>query len=164
MRTRCRTFRSIPRVAGVSSRSTERPILPSPRARKVPRCLCDWPIWLRVCVILSLLIGQILRNNGRCFLGGNRLSLRLFSREQNLVHGLAALLCDLFWPPKASQTVDGRLQKVDRVRVAEALGEDVPDSRELEHRAHAAPGDDARALACGAQEDAGGVRPAQHLV
>src|SRR5262249_35352200 len=58
----------------------------------------------------------------------------------------------------------GRLRHVDRVRRAETLRQDVADPTQLEHRADAAAGDHARALAGGAKEDAGGVEATQDLV
>ena len=51
-------------------------------------------------------------------------------------------------PPRAAQLAQrvlGRLEHVDRVGRAERLREDVADAAELEHRAHAAAGDDAGA-------------------
>src|SRR5262249_54168299 len=45
--TRWRTLRSMPSRTGPVSCSTERPILPSPSARSVPRWRSLWPIWLR---------------------------------------------------------------------------------------------------------------------
>src|SRR6185436_19228299 len=121
MRTRCRTFLSIPRVSGVSSRSTERPILPRPSARRVPRCFCVWPIWLRVWVIVSFAIWGSLGGLGRC---RSRLALLgLLAWEQDFVDGLAAGRGDLFGPAQALQPVPRGLQKVDGVRVAEALRE-----------------------------------------
>ena len=50
---------------------------------------------------------------------------------------------------------DRRLDEVDRVLRAEALGEDVVDARELEHGAHAAAGDDAGTGGGGLEHHAG---------
>src|SRR4029453_664763 len=63
--TRGRTFLSIPASDGLSSCSTERPIRPSPSARSVPRWRWLCPIWLRVCVILTLLIDSSARSQTR---------------------------------------------------------------------------------------------------
>src|SRR4029450_10368532 len=130
-----------PRVSGVSSRSTERPILPSPSARRVPRCFCDWPIWLRVWVIFSFGIGRCLGGLGRCL--GRCGLVGLLTREQDLVDCLPARLRDLFGPAQALEAVYRRLQEVDGVRVAQALREDVADAGELEDGADSAAGDDA---------------------
>src|SRR5919201_265280 len=137
----------MPASAGFSSCSTVRPILPSPSARSVPRCFCDWPMALRTCVIRSFVT---------CF-------LRSFVR-QNLCDGLAADLRDVLGTAQPAQSVDGRLRHVDRVRRAEALREDVADAGELEHRAHAAARDDARSLARRTQQDPRGIGLAENLV
>ena len=47
------TWRSIPRSSAESVCSLLRPIFPSPSARRVPMCRSDWPIVLRICVILT---------------------------------------------------------------------------------------------------------------
>src|SRR5256885_5112998 len=80
-RTRWRTFLSIPATTGPSSCSLERPILPSPSARSVPRCRWELPIWERTCVILSLVNG--------CLLGGGGLlgRRRLLRHRRLLGHG-----------------------------------------------------------------------------
>src|SRR5581483_3667922 len=56
------------------------------------------------------------------------------------------------------------LRHVDRVRRAETLREHVADAAELEHRAHAAAGDDAGSLRGRAQQDPCRVEAAEHLV
>src|SRR3954463_3378766 len=161
MRTRCRTFLSIPSVCGVSSRSTVRPIRPSPSARSVPRCFCDWPIWLRVCVIFSF---AILGNGWRCLLCGNSLALLSLSREQDFVDRLAAHPRDVLRAAQALEPVDRRLEQVDRIRVPQALGENVTDPGELEDGADSAARDDAGSLARRAEQHACRVRATEDLV
>jgi hypothetical protein len=104
-----------------------------------------------------LLIRRILGDSRRRFLGGNRFSVGLLAWKENFVDSLAAALRDLLGAPQRLEPVHGRLQEVDRIRVAEALREDVADPGQLEHGAHAAAGDDAGSLARGAQEDARGI-------
>src|SRR4029077_4821090 len=152
--TRCRTFLSIPASCGLSACSAVRPILPRPSARRVPRWRWLWPIALRVCLILSFAILCLLRLcRSVChgsFRDGFRRSGLLFllrAHGQHLADGQAARGGDLFGPAQALQAVDRRLEHVDRVRRAEALGEDVVDPAELEHSTDAAPGDDAGSLA-----------------
>src|SRR6266513_314026 len=142
----------MPAKTGPSSCSAVRPILPSPSARSVPRCRWLWPIALRVCLILTFatlcllwfLLGFRCRSFGHRFW---RLFLWLLADRQDLADGQAARGGDLFGPAQALQAVDRRLQHVDRVRRAEALGEDVPDAAELEDGADPAAGDDAGSLA-----------------
>src|SRR5262249_6606359 len=53
--------RSMPSSTGPDSCSTERPILPSPRALRVPRWRPLWPIWLFTCVMRTLaMLGVVL--------------------------------------------------------------------------------------------------------
>src|SRR6185437_12145073 len=59
--TRCLTLRSIPSSTGPGCCSTERPILPRPSARSVPRWRSLWPIWLRTWVIFTFaMLGVVL--------------------------------------------------------------------------------------------------------
>src|ERR1700678_1860586 len=63
--TRCVTRATIPRISGRSGRTTVRPILPSPSARKVPRCFGLVPIPERTCLICTVpsaaLAGRLVR-------------------------------------------------------------------------------------------------------
>src|SRR6185437_16969746 len=119
----------MPARTGLSSSSFERPILPRPSARSVPRCFWVWPMPLRTWVSLSRAIRRLLLHG------------RLVG--QHLADRLAARLRDLLGPAQLTQRHLGRLDHVDRVRRAERLAEDVPDAAELEHGADAAAGDDA---------------------
>src|SRR5262252_8313685 len=120
----------MPLSTGDSSITFDLPILPRPNARRVPRWRCDWLISLRTCVTLSF--GNCLRLlRGRCLV------------RQHLADLLAARLRDFLRAPQLAKRLLRSLQHVDRVRRAERLGEHVVDAAELEHRAHAAAGDDA---------------------
>src|SRR5438093_2972901 len=140
----------MPARTGLSSCSTVLPILPSPSARNVPRCCWLWPIWLRVWVIRTFAIAFLCR------------FLRLVWKD--LGNRQAAHLRHLVGAAEALEAVHGRLGHVDRVRRAEALGQDVADPRQLEHGAHAASGDHARSFTGGSQEDARGIGAAENLV
>src|SRR3954454_15728833 len=114
----------MPATTGLSSCSTVLPILPSPSARSVPRCLSDWPIWLRVCVIRSFATARLLLLRGLLLLLLRRLLLRIFLRmpvRQTLLHRKAAHPRDVLGPAQAPQAVHRRLRHVDRVRRAEAF-------------------------------------------
>src|SRR5512146_1538127 len=118
----------MPATTGPASCSTVFPILPSPSARSVPRCFWLWPISLRICVILSFAITRLFGRFGRLV-------------GQDLGDGQAAHLRDLLRPAEALEPVDRRLGHVDRVRGAEALREDVADSRQFQHGADTAASD-----------------------
>src|SRR5829696_5530948 len=172
-RTRWRTFLSIPATSGLSGRSTERPILPRPSARSVPRWRSLWPILLRTCVMRSVLfaIGGLLRGGDRDRFLGRRgllrrcLLLGLLLRDRKHVGDrLPARLGDLLGAPEALESLDGCLEHVHRVGRSKALGEDVSHTAELEDGADAAAGDDAGSLARRAQEYPRGAEPAQDLV
>src|SRR5206468_12206625 len=139
--TRWLTFRSMPATTGPSSCSTVWPIFRSPSARSVPRCFSVWPMGLRTCVIRSFAIARFL-----WFLWS---LVREHLRDAQAAHP-----CDLVGAPEPLEPVDRRLGHVDRVRRAEALRQDVADPGEVEHRADAATGDDARSLARRAKEHA----------
>src|SRR6266705_2603166 len=141
----------MPARTGPSSCSTVMPILRRPSARRVPRCFWVSPIWLRTCVIRTFAIALLLRLLGRLV-------------GEHLGDGQAAHLRHLIRAAKPLEAIDRRLRHVDRVRRAKALGEDVADSRELEHGAHAAARDHAGALARRSEEDAGCVRATEDLV
>src|SRR5437588_6441934 len=102
----------MPARTGLSSCSAVRPILPRPSARNVPRCAWVWPIWLRVCVIRTLAIVGCYRR----FVG------------KDLTNCLASHPGDVLGTAETPQAVHRRLRHVDRIRRAEALGQDVPDS------------------------------------
>src|SRR6266542_6285459 len=98
--------------------------------------LRTWPLALRTCRMRSLGIGAT------C--GDPEHLLDRAAAHRRHVRGTAE-------PVKA---VDDRLDQVVRVTAAQALGQDVLDSRHLEHRPHRGAGDDA---------GAGGGRLEQHL-
>src|SRR5689334_8791486 len=103
------------------------------------------------------------RLNGHLRLRGR--GLLDFGRDrQDLRDGQAPDLSDLLGPPEPLQAVDRRLEHVDRIRRAEALGEDVADAAELEHRADATTRDHARSLACGTQQHSRRAELAEDLV
>src|SRR5262249_41578007 len=150
--TRWRTFLSIPASCGLSWCSAERPILPRPSARSVPRCLWLWPIWLRVCVTRIFVIARLFLGRRRVLLLCLRRLDFLFDRRlrrhrQHLRDRQTADLRDLLGPAQPLEPVDGRLQHVDRVRGAEALRQDVADPAELEDGADTAAGDHSGSLA-----------------
>src|SRR5439155_1580633 len=75
------------------------PIRPSPSARSVPRCRWEWPIWERICVILSFVTGRLLGRSrlrglgGLLRLGGSlRLGRNLRLDERLLLLGLGRVL------------------------------------------------------------------------
>src|SRR5689334_16267597 len=150
----------MPARTGPSSCSTVLPILPRPSARSVPRCRSDWPIWLRVCVIRTFATARLLLLRGALRL---LVGLRVLVR-QHLADAEAADPRHVFGPAQAPEPVHRRLRHVDRIRRAEALREDVADACELEDRAHAAAGDDARSLARRTQQDARRIGAAENLV
>ena len=76
------------------------------------------------------------------------------AETEHLVDRQAAQPRDLLGRAQPAQTLDRGLDEVDRVLRAEALGQDVVNAGELEHRAHAAAGDHARAGGRGLQQNA----------
>src|SRR5205823_10518117 len=131
----------------------ERPILPRPSARKVPRWRSLWPIWLRVWVIRSFAIRGLLRSGRVVALRPRGLAFFLDLRprgldffldlpprrhRQNLAHRQPAGLGDLLGSPQALQAVHRRLEHVDWIRRPEALREDVADAAEFEYSPDAA--------------------------
>src|SRR3954470_10987036 len=141
----------MPARTGLSSISFVEPIFPSPSARSVPRWRWDWPIWLLICVSLSLGIrAHLLGDHG--------------PERQDLADPLATRLRDFLGAAQLLQRDLGRLQHVDRVRRPERLREHVVDAAQLEHRADAAAGDDAGTRRGRAQQDARRVELAERLV
>src|SRR2546423_1108641 len=101
----------MPARTGLSSCSTVLPILPSPSARKVPRCCSLWPIWLRVWVIRTFATARLFRHFGRLI-------------WKNLGDRQAAHLRYLVGAAEALEAVHGRLGHVDRICGPEDLGQD----------------------------------------
>src|ERR687887_237211 len=109
----------MPASTGLSSCSAERPILPRPSARSVPRCCSLWPIWLRICVTRTFATLWLLRlRRLRLFVFGGRLV------RQDLGDGLATDLRDVLRASEIPQAVNRRLRHVDRIRRPEALVRD----------------------------------------
>src|SRR5919198_5202991 len=149
----------MPASTGLSSCSAERPILPRPSARSVPRCCSLWPIWLRICVTRTFATLWLLRlRRLRLFVFGGRLV------RQDLGDGLATDLRDVLRASEIPQAVNRRLRHVDRIRRAEALRENVADPGELEHRPDAAAGDHTCPLAGRTEEHARCVGAPEDLV
>src|SRR4029079_3063220 len=141
--TRKRTWRTMPRVAGLSGISTVCPIRFSPSARTVARLLAMWLIVLFVWVTRSL--PGIRRLQDRCRLAGDP------------AHQLdPAARAQLLGRVQAAERLDRAAGHVDRVRRAVRLGQDVADAGRLDDGADGTPGDDARALRGWLQHDARG--------
>src|SRR6185503_8515700 len=132
--TRKRTWRTMPRVAGLSATSTVCPIRFSPRARIVARLRAMWLIVLLIWVTRSLsAIAGLHRHRGR--LAGDP------------AHELdPAARAQLLGRVQAAQRLDRAAGHVDRVGRAERLGQDVADPGRLDDGADGAAGDDAGAL------------------
>ena len=90
-------------------------------------------------------------------------AVRLLDPE-HLADRQPAQLGDLLGAAQADQAVHRRLDEVDRVLRADALGEHVADAAELEHGADAAAGDHAGTGAGRAQDDVPGAVAADDLV
>ena len=97
-------------------------------------------------------------------LGRRRPSAAVSSRPSTWSTVRPAQLGDLLGRAQRLQPGDRRLDEVDRVLRAEALGEDVVDPGQLEHRAHAAAGDDAGTGRGGLEQHAAGAEDAGRLV
>src|ERR1700693_243560 len=159
--TRWRTFLSIPASCGLSACSEVRPILPRPRARRVPRWRALWPIELRVCLIFTFDTLCLLRRRSRL---RRWLLVHLCSHRQHLANCQAPRGSNVLRGAEVLQALDGRLQHVRGIRRPEALGEDVADAAQLEDGADAAAGDDAGSLARGVHLDARRAELADDLV
>ena len=186
--TRWRTACSIPRAWGVSLTSTVWPMRRRPSERRVSSCLGLAPLRERRWVTVREAITppgcpragppaparrRRRRQRGvgrlrprRLHLGGLAADSALgrgagASEAEDLVDRQPAQGPDLLGGAQAAQAGDGRLDEVDRVLGAEALGEDVVDPGELEHGAHAAAGDHAGAGGGGLQQDPPGAEYAR---
>ena len=131
--TRNRTWRTMPRTAGLSGRIEELPMPWRPRARIVARFRAMWLIVLLVWVTRSLAaIGHLLRGS------------RLAGHDEAELH--AALAGQLLDGPEAGERVERRPGDVHRVGGPVDLGQDVADPRRLDDGADGAAGDDAGPL------------------
>src|SRR6185295_16013903 len=150
--TRNRTWRTMPRVAGLSATSTVCPIRFSPRARIVARLRAMWLIVLLIWVTRSLsAIAGLHRHRGR--LAGD------VADETD-----AAARAQLLGRVQAAERLDRGPGHVDRVRRAVGLGQDVADAGRLDDGADRATGDDARTLRGRLQHDARGREDLADLV
>src|SRR6185437_5805042 len=116
----------MPRFDGVSATSTLCPMRRSPRPRAELRMLANWPYMLLIKVTL--------------------IDLSVMTLAHEFRDALAALGRDVVRRAQLGQRIHGRPHHVDGVARTVALGEHVAHARALEHRAHAAAGDDARAV------------------
>src|SRR5215212_729040 len=137
-RTRCWMANTIPRICGLSGRTTVWCILRSPSERTVSFWRCFWPIGLLIRVMLSW-----------DAIGRPPSSLR-----QQVADVLAPDPGDLFRLAQVLEGGERRPRQVDRVAAAERLGEDVADAGQLDHGPHRAARDHA---------GAGSGRPHHHL-
>src|SRR5215813_1938678 len=129
----CETARIMPRIAGVSFKSTVLWSLVRPSPRMVSLCFCGRLVPLRTRVTFNL-------------------SAIIVSLSAEIVQRLATKTRRLVGRAEHLQRLDGRVDDVVRVRGADALGEDVLHPRDLEQRPDRAAGDDARAGAGRAQQ------------
>ena len=150
-------------------------------------CRSDWPIVLRTCVILTEVTPHSPRwprsrswtpASGSSRTGARRCGSlapwpaplplvrqrRRAGDRDHLGDRLASQLGDVLGAHEPRQPLDRRARHVDRSRRAEALREHVADAGELEHRSHAAAGDDAGSLAGRAKDDSRRVELADDLV
>src|SRR5579863_413716 len=115
----------MPRFDGVSATVTVWPMRRSPNPLAELRMLANWPYRLLINVTVTVLSDMILAHQFR--------------------DALAALGGDVVRRAQLGQRVHGRPHHVDGIARAIALGEHVSHARALEHRAHSAAGDHARA-------------------
>src|SRR5215212_5543410 len=137
-RTRCWMANTIPRICGLSGRTTVWCILRSPSARTVSFWRCFWPIGLLIRVMLSW-----------DAIGRPPSSLR-----QQVADVLAPDPGNLFRLAQVLERGERRPRQVDRVAAAERLGQDVADAGQLDDGPHRAARDHA---------GAGSGRPHHHL-
>src|SRR5262249_19357971 len=143
-RTMCATARIMPRMAGVSLRTTLlcRRVSPSPLI--VSLCFCGRVVPLRSSVTLSLS------------------AMAVPSRRVEIVHRPVAQARRLLRRAEHLERLHRRVDDVVRVSRSDALGEDVLDPRDFQHGADRAAGDDAGAGRRRAEEDAARAEHADH--
>src|SRR5436190_55158 len=139
----CETARIMPRTARLSVNVTETPSFPRPRALIVRFWGSGRLMPLRIKVTRSFLATVLPPHLFERFVA--QLGRRV---------GAAQLL----------KRIDGGVNDVVGVRGADALGEDVLDTRHLEHRAHRAAGDDAGPRAGRTQDHRARAEVSLHLV
>src|SRR2546422_5586493 len=88
--------------------------------------------------------------------------IRLLPRAEQLLQRASTHRRDVGGTAQMLETVDRGLDQIVGVAAAQALGQDVLDSRHLEHRAHAGSRDHSGAGRSGLEHDAAGAEPAHH--
>src|SRR5277367_1302807 len=130
----------MPRFDGVSATTTLWPMRRNPKPRAELRMLASWPYMLLIKVTL--------------------IDLSDMTSAHEFRDVLAALGRDIVRGAQLGQRIHGRPHHVDRIARAVALGKHVAHARTLEHGAHAAAGDDARAVRRRLHVDPRGAMPA----
>src|ERR1700688_417612 len=113
----------MPRFDGVSATTTLWPIRRNPKPLAELRMLANWPYMLLIKVTL--------------------IDLPVMTSAHDFRDVLAALGRDVVRRAQLGERIHGRAHDVDRIARAIALREHVAHAGALEHRAHAAAGDDA---------------------
>src|SRR5271165_1747105 len=130
----------IPRFDGVSATTTLWPMRRNPKPFAELRILANWPNRLLTKVTL--------------------IDLSVMASPHEFRDALAALGGDVVRRAQLGQRIHGRPHHVDGIARAVALGEHIAHTGALEHRAHAAAGDDARTVRGGLHVHAGRPVPA----
>src|ERR1700678_966841 len=116
----------MPRFDGGSATTTLWPMRRRPRPRAELRMLAIWPYMLLIKVTL--------------------IDLSDMASTHEFRDGLAALGCNVVRSAQLAEGIHGGAHHIDGVARTIALGEHVAHARALEHRAHAAAGDDTRTV------------------
>src|ERR1700679_2417954 len=130
----------MPRFDGVSATTTLWPMRRNPKPRAELRMLANWPYMLLIKVTL--------------------IDLSDMASTHEFRDALAALGRDIVRSAQLGEGVHGGAHHIDGVARTVALGEHVAHARALEHRAHAAAGDDARTVSRRLHVHPGGPMPA----
>src|ERR1700688_673870 len=83
---------------------------------------------------------------------------------RGLIRDVAAQAMHLFGAAQLRERLERRLDQVVRITRPEPLGQDIADSRQLDHRAHAARRDYPGALSRRTQHDPAGAETSDHLM
>src|SRR5689334_396626 len=135
----------MPRTATESLRTTERWGPRRPRPSRVSRCVSERPMPLLTWVTLSLIAMVVCLARGR------------LAALMEVRHVLATRLRHLFDRAERLERHDRCVDDVVLVRRADRLGEDVVDTRDLEHWTNAATRDHAGTGGRRLQEHLGGA-------